>query len=62
MNARQILKILHKDGWYDYDQNGSHLQLKHPEKAGKITVPVHSGNDIAPYVLNDIMNKAGLKK
>ena len=27
MTAREILKILRKDGWYDVDQEGSHLQL-----------------------------------
>jgi predicted RNA binding protein YcfA (HicA-like mRNA interferase family) len=60
MTAREILKILHKDGWYDADQDGSHLQLKHPTKPGKVTVPKHSG-DIAPGTLNRIYRQAGLK-
>lgn len=42
MTAREILKILHQDGWYEVDQDGSHLQLKHPTKPGKVTVAVHS--------------------
>lgn len=48
MIAREILKILYKDGWYEVNQEGSHLQLKHPTKPGKVTVPMHSGKDIAP--------------
>jgi predicted RNA binding protein YcfA (HicA-like mRNA interferase family) len=60
MTAREILKILHKDGWYDANQDGSHLQLKHPTKPGKVTVPKHSG-DIAPGTLNRIYRQAGLK-
>ena len=24
MTAREVLKILHKDGWYEVDQEGSH--------------------------------------
>ena len=47
MTAREILKILHKDGWYDVDQEGSHLQLKHPTKPGKVTLPMHGKKDIS---------------
>lgn len=61
MTARELLKLLHKDGWYDYDQDGSHLQLKHPSKTGKITVPLHSGKDIAPGTLHSILKQAGIK-
>ena len=54
MTAREILKILHKDGWYDVDQEGSHLQLKHPTKPGKVTLPMHGKKDIPPGTLNNI--------
>lgn len=60
MTAREIPKILHKDGWYESSQEGSHLQLKHPTKPGKVTVPRHSG-DIAPGTLKRIFKQAGLK-
>lgn len=60
MTAREILKILHKDGWYEVNQEGSHVQLKHPVKTGKVTVPKHSG-DIAPGTLKRIYQQAGLK-
>ena len=39
---------------------GSHLQLIHPNKLGKITVPVHGG-DIPKGTLNAILKQAGLK-
>lgn len=61
MTARELLKLLHNDGWYDYDQDGSHLQLKHSSKPGKITVPMHSNKDIAPGTLSSIKRQAGLK-
>ena len=61
MTAREILKILRKDGWYEVNQEGSHLQLKHPSKPGKITVPKHTG-DIASGTLKRIFKQAGLKK
>ena len=60
MTAREILKILHKDGWYEVNQEGSHAQLNHPTKPGKVTVPKHSG-DIAPGTLKRIYQQAGLK-
>jgi predicted RNA binding protein YcfA (HicA-like mRNA interferase family) len=44
MKVRELLKVLKADGWYEATQKGSHLQLKHPAKPGKVTVPVHAGN------------------
>ncbi len=37
VTVRKLLKILKKDGWYIVNQEGSHVQLKHPIKSGKIT-------------------------
>lgn len=61
MTAREILKLLRKDGWYEVDQDGSHLQLKHPSKPGKVTIAIHAGKDIAPGTLGKILKQAGLK-
>ncbi len=61
MNAREILKILHQDGWEVKDQNGSHIQLVHPSKKGKVTVPAHGSKDITKGTLNSILKQAGLK-
>ncbi len=62
MKIREILKLLHKDGWRAVENRtrGSHIQLKHPSKKGKVTVPDHSG-DIPPGTLNSILKQAGLK-
>ena len=62
MTIREILKVLHKDGWRAVESRtkGSHIQLKHPTKTGKVTVPVHRG-DIAPGTLNSILKQAGLR-
>lgn len=45
MTVREILKILHEDGWREVENRtrGSHIQLKHPVKSGKVTVPSHGG-------------------
>lgn len=62
VTVREILKILYKDGWREVESRtkGSHIQLKHPTKPGKVTVAIHKG-DIAPGTLNSILKQAGLK-
>lgn len=60
MTVRELLKMLKKDGWMEKAQKGSHLQLEHPTKMGKITVPIHGG-DIKKGTLNAIFKQAGIK-
>lgn len=60
MTAKEVLKILKKDGWYVVEIQGSHYQLKHPGKKGRVTLPFHSG-DLKPRTLNSILKQAGLK-
>ena len=60
MTAKDLVKILKADGWAEKSQRGSHLQLVHPRKSGKVTVPIHGGAlDIKTY--NSILKQAGLK-
>lgn len=63
VTTREILKILYKDGWRKVDARtrGSHIQLTHPRKPGKVTVPFHRG-DIAPGTLSSILRQAGLRQ
>ncbi len=60
MKVREMLQLLKEDGWVEKTQKGSHLQLEHPSKPGKVTVPVHGG-DIPKGTLNSILKQAGLK-
>ena len=62
MTFREIMRILHEDGWVEDPTRtkGSHFQLKHPTKKGIVTVPRHGG-DIAKGTLNSILKQAGLK-
>jgi predicted RNA binding protein YcfA (HicA-like mRNA interferase family) len=59
MSSREILKILKDDGWYIVGQEGSHIQLKHPTKKGRVTVP-HPEKDIPVGTQKNIMKQAGL--
>ena len=60
MTIREVLKVLKADGWYETAQRGSHIQLEHDEKKGKVTVPNHNG-DVPKGTLNSILKQAGLK-
>jgi predicted RNA binding protein YcfA (HicA-like mRNA interferase family) len=62
MKASEILRLLHDDGWYLVATRGSHRQYKHRSKAGRVTVPGKSGDDLAPGTLNSILKQSGLKK
>lgn len=44
MKVRDLLKKLNDDGWVKKEQKGSHLQLVHPTKKRKVTVPIHGGD------------------
>lgn len=60
MTSKEVLKLLRQDGWHEKAQKGSHLQLIHDFKKGKVTIPMHSGH-LSPATLNSILKQAGLK-
>jgi len=62
VKVRDVLKLLKKDGWYIFVTVGSHRQLKHPTKPGRVTVSGHEPDDIHPKTLKSILTQAGLKK
>jgi predicted RNA binding protein YcfA (HicA-like mRNA interferase family) len=61
LRAEEVIRALHRDGWYDHEQDGSHLQLKHPVKPGRVTVPVHRGRTLKAKTLAAILNQASLR-
>ncbi|MBI2863972.1 MAG: type II toxin-antitoxin system HicA family toxin [Chloroflexi bacterium] len=60
MTATRLVRALHRAGWYDDEQSGAHLSLRHPNKAGKVVVPIHKGKDLKLRTLASILNDAGL--
>jgi predicted RNA binding protein YcfA (HicA-like mRNA interferase family) len=61
MKVRDIIRLLEQDGWYLKATKGSHRQYKHPTKTGRVTLPGHPGDDLAPGTLNSVLKQAGLK-
>jgi predicted RNA binding protein YcfA (HicA-like mRNA interferase family) len=62
MKVREVLRLLRDDGWYRVATRGSHEQLKHSTKPGRVTVAGHPGDDLAPGTLKSILVQAGLKE
>lgn len=60
MDSREVIRALTRDGWYEVNQVGSHKQLKHPKKKGRVTVP-HPKRDIPIGTLRSIEKQAGVK-
>lgn len=60
MNSKDVLKRLHADGWVKVKKRGSHVQLKHPEKPGRVTVP-HPKRDLPVGTLKSIEKQSGVK-
>ncbi|HMB57923.1 MAG TPA: type II toxin-antitoxin system HicA family toxin [Arenimonas sp.] len=60
--VREILSLLHADGWVLVGQRGSHRQLKHAKKLGRVTVAGKPGDDVAAGTLQNILKQAGLKR
>lgn len=58
--SRDIIKALKDDGWFQVDQEGSHVQFKHETKKGRVTVP-HPKKDIPIGTLKSIEKQSGLK-
>jgi predicted RNA binding protein YcfA (HicA-like mRNA interferase family) len=48
-------------GWRHEATKGSHRQYKHPSKLGRVTVPGHPRDEVAPGTLQSILKQAGLK-
>ena len=61
MKVRDVIRRLQADGWMLVATKGSHRQYEHPIKSGKVTIPGHPNNDLAPKTLASIMRQAGLK-
>jgi len=56
----ELVRALGQHGWVIVVQKGSHAQLKHPSRGGRVTVPLHAGETIGPGLLRSILSQAGV--
>jgi predicted RNA binding protein YcfA (HicA-like mRNA interferase family) len=60
ITAVALLRALRRAGWVERSQVGSHRQLTHPARPGRVTVPIHAGEVLGPELLKRILRQAGL--
>jgi len=61
MKVRDVLRRLADDGWVQVAQKGSHRQLRHPTKPGKVTVAGKQSDEVPGGTLSSICRQAGLE-
>jgi predicted RNA binding protein YcfA (HicA-like mRNA interferase family) len=54
LKPREVIRALERLGFVEVRQRGAHRQFRHPDGRGT-TVPFHSGRDIAPPLLRQII-------
>jgi predicted RNA binding protein YcfA (HicA-like mRNA interferase family) len=60
MKVREVLRVLHQDGWQVVRTTGSHRQLRHPVKPGTVTIAGRPGVDIPIGTLKSIGKQSQL--
>lgn len=51
VTGAQLVRALKRAGWVVTHHRGSHTYLRHPDRVGIVTVPVHAGETINPWLL-----------
>ena len=62
MKVHEMLSLLADDGWEVVTTRGSHRQLKHPTKTGRVTVAGKRSDDLHPKTAASILRQAGLRQ
>lgn len=60
LKTAAVLKALLDDGWQIVAVRGSHRQLKHPTKPGKVTLNGKPSSDIYGRELDSVQRQSGL--
>jgi predicted RNA binding protein YcfA (HicA-like mRNA interferase family) len=60
MKSSEVIRRLKENGWFKVRSKGSHVQFKHTNKKGLVTVP-HPEKDIPKGTLRSIEKQAGIE-
>jgi len=61
VTGKDAERAILKAGWYVHHSRGSHFYYRHPDKpGGRICIPMHAGEIIAPKLLKGILEDAGV--
>jgi predicted RNA binding protein YcfA (HicA-like mRNA interferase family) len=60
LKPEQVIRALRKGGFFIRESSGSHVQMKHPGKPGRVTIPYHKRFDLPKHIVKSIVRQAGL--
>lgn len=60
LKPKKVVAALKRAGFFVHTTSGSHVQLKHPDRPGRVTVPYHSRFDLPKSIVKSIIRQAGL--
>ena len=60
LKAKELVKVLQKDGFLLAHQKGSHATYKHPLTQKRVTIPIHPGHDLKRGLVKGILNDLNL--
>ena len=61
LKPEQVIRALKKGGLFVHETSGSHVQMKHPTKPGRLTVAGKLSKTLKPKTLKSIWQQAGLE-
>jgi predicted RNA binding protein YcfA (HicA-like mRNA interferase family) len=61
VSAREVIAALRAAGYEPVAHRGSHVQFRHPQRSGKVTIPAHGKEILKPKTLRSILTQAGIE-
>ena len=63
LKYRELIRLIEDDGWRLDRQRGSHMQYRHPNKPGTVTVAAggRMNDEVPTGTRNSILRQAGLR-
>jgi predicted RNA binding protein YcfA (HicA-like mRNA interferase family) len=62
VKVREVMRVLRREGWQEVYRRGSHRQLRHPERPGKVTGAGNDNDELAAGTLASIARQAGIER
>lgn len=60
LTGADVAGVLERGGFVLIVTKGSHRHYRRPDGTGRVTIPVHAGEILAPKTLRSILRQAGL--
>ena len=60
LKPEQVIRALKNGGFYIHETTGSHVQMKHRTRPGRVTIPYHRRFDLPKHIVKSIVRQAGL--